>query len=440
LILDPSRFGESRGPRRQRTGAATGSGRYRHPLGWYSVAIPPGWIVADRSEPVRILTAEEDAAVVISVATAGPGAQPAQATLERVEQEVPGLRVIARRNRNEGDIRGMRFAQVEEIVGERPPWWAFWRKPVAESHILTAAFSRGDLFAMVTLEVSPERVDRHRLAAGAMFGSFELTEHPIPSPEEFLARFFAIARERLPQKQVVATGPLAVAIDGAPLALEQHYRALTCDPEIGDGVFERIFAFLETEEPPRTNVSYDEVRDSIVMTIKPKEWIENADKNVPEPSRVLRMPFPNDTALVFVVDHPHVMRFVSVEESERWEVPPKEMFGVAKRNLLRMKSQICHRAILDPNGRVSAIAIAEGDGYDASRILLPGLYDQLRDRLGESFAVAIPNRDLLIAFVTDDEKVVDAIQRRAAEDVDRRPYPITPNFFRLSPEGAVEPF
>ncbi|HVY61083.1 MAG TPA: DUF1444 family protein [Planctomycetota bacterium] len=439
MILDPSRFGDSRGPRQKR-GGIQGAGRYHHPLGWYSVSVPPGWVIADRSEPVRILTAEEDAAVVISIAKAAPGTKPRAASLDAIEQEVPGLHVIERRNRQEGETRGMRYAQVEEVVGERPPWWKLWRKPVAESHILTACFSRGDLFAMVTLEVPPERVDRHRLAAGALFGSFELVEHPIPSPEEFLARFFAIARARLPQKQVVATGPLAVAIDGAPLALEQHYRALTCDPEIGDGVFERIFAFLETEEPPRTNVSYDEVRDSIVMTIKPREWVENADRNVPEPSRVLRMPFPNDTALVFVVDHPHVMRFVSVEESERWEVPPKEMFGVAKRNLLRMKPQLCHRAILDPTGRVSAIAIAEGDGYDASRILLPGLFEQLRERLGESFALAIPNRDLLIAFVTDDEKVVDAIQRRIAEDVSKRPYPISDQFFRLTPEGGVEPY
>ena len=142
----------------------------------------------------------------------------------------------------------------------------------------------------------------------------------------FLARFLALARERTPGRKVLPTGQLTVLIDGAPLALDQHYRALTCEPDMGDAVFDRIFAYLTTAEPPSTEVKFDEVKSSILLTIKPREWLESADRNVPERSRVLRIPFPNDTAIVFVVDHPHVMRFVSVEESERWEVPPKEMF------------------------------------------------------------------------------------------------------------------
>jgi hypothetical protein len=433
LIYDPSRFGEFRGPRR----TLARGGRYRHPLGWYTLSIPPGWSVADESEPIRLLTAEEDAAAVVSVTKLATG-RPPVASIAMIAREVPGLRVIARAGGTEGEVRGMRFAQIEEVVGEPPPWWAPWRKGRADSHIVTASFTRGPLLAMITFEVPPDKVERHRLALGALIGSFELCDRPVPSQEEFLGRFFAIARERIPQKKVVATGPLSVSVDGSPLALEQHYRALSCDPEIGDGVFDRIFAFFTTEaSPPSAVVAFDEVKDDIALTIKPREWLDAADRGVPERQRVLRIPFPNETALVFVVDHPHVMRFVSVEESERWEVPPKEMYAVARKNLLRMRAQITHRAILDPFGRLAALAIAEGDGYDASRICLPGLYEQLRERLGDSFAIAIPNRDLLIAFVTDDLKVVDAIERRAAEDVGRRPYPITGKFFRLTEEGTI---
>jgi uncharacterized protein YtpQ (UPF0354 family) len=415
-------------------------GRYRHPLGWYAISIPPGWKIADHAEPVRILASREEAAAVVSISKARPNApEPPRATLSAVVRDVPGINVIERRNPDEGELRGMRYARIEEIVGEKPPWWAFWRRPRVDAHLLTACYSRGSLLALVTFEARPEYIERHRLAAGALMGSFDLTDNPLPSPEEFLARFLSLARERAPGRKVLPTGQLSVLIDGAPLALDQHYRALTCEPEIGDAVFDRIFAYLTTAEPPSTDVKFDEVKGSILLTIKPREWLDSADRNVPERSRVLRIPFPNETAIVFVVDHAHVMRFVSIEESERWEVPPKEMFRLARENLLRVRPEVTERSVLDPSGKLCAIAITEGDGYDCSRIVLPGLFERCLERFGENFGVAIPNRDFLIAFSLDDDKVVDAVRRRVAEDVVRRPYPISPKFFRLGPEGAVEP-
>src|SRR5262245_33047136 len=84
---------------------AARSGRYKHRLGWYTIAVPPGWTVADESEPVRILADGEDAAAVISVAKIG-GAPP-RASLQSIVRDVPGVSVIDRREETEGDLRGM---------------------------------------------------------------------------------------------------------------------------------------------------------------------------------------------------------------------------------------------------------------------------------------------------------------------------------------------
>ncbi|MCI0548499.1 MAG: hypothetical protein L0027_14590, partial [Candidatus Rokubacteria bacterium] len=150
--------------------------RYRHPLGWYALSIPPGWKLAAEDEPVRILATHDEAAAVVSVAKLS-GGPPPEASLDKVCRAVPGLTVLERRDGEEGEVRGMRFARVEEVVGQRPPWWKFWRRPRAEAHIFTACFTRGPLVAFVTFEVNPDRAERHRLAAGALIGSFDLAEN-----------------------------------------------------------------------------------------------------------------------------------------------------------------------------------------------------------------------------------------------------------------------
>lgn len=421
---------------------ATPGTRYHHPLGWYAVSIPPGWRVAGEAEPLRVAGPDDEAVAVIAVTKAPREAPPPRAALGSIAREVPGVTVLERREAEEGEARGMRFARVEELVGARPAWWAFWRTPRVDAHLVTACFSRGPLLATISFEAPSDRVERHRLAAGALIGSFELGDGATPSREEFLGRFLALARRRIPERRVIPVGPLAVTVDGAPLALEQHYRALACEPGLGDAVFDRIFAFLAegSEALAAGPLRFEEVKGSILLTIKPRGWLDEAERRAPEPARVLRIPFPNDTALIFVVDHLHVMRYIAVEESQRWEVPPKEMFRIARDNLLALKPAPYVRQVLDPFGKLCALAFMEGDGYDAARIVLPGLAERVRERIGERFAVAIPSRDLLIAFSTEDPKVVDAIRRRVEEDVRRKPYPITERFFGLEADGTVAAF
>jgi uncharacterized protein YtpQ (UPF0354 family) len=78
------------------------------------------------------------------------------------------------------------------------------------------------------------------------------------------------------------------------------------------------------------------------------------------------------------------------------------------------------------------------DGYDASRILLPGLHDHLREYLESPFLAAIPNRDILICFRNDGE-LIDRLRPQIQEDFKTMPHQVSDNVFLVTPDG-IAPF
>lgn len=103
-----------------------------------------------------------------------------------------------------------------------------------------------------------------------------------------------------------------------------------------------------------------------------------------------------DLAVCFVLEGEGCFRFVRNEDVEKWCVPVKVVRNHALDNLADATAFMEHDFAQTRYGR--AVIVNANDGYDASRILLPGLGDAFRAHLGEDFFVAVPCRDLLVAF------------------------------------------
>jgi uncharacterized protein YtpQ (UPF0354 family) len=76
------------------------------------------------------------------------------------------------------------------------------------------------------------------------------------------------------------------------------------------------------------------------------------------------------------------------------------------------------------------------DGYDSSRLLLPSLFERLREYLGGPFAAAIPNRDILLCF-RDEEETVDRLRPQIAADYRRMPHQITDRLVLVTLDGIA---
>ena len=103
-----------------------------------------------------------------------------------------------------------------------------------------------------------------------------------------------------------------------------------------------------------------------------------------------------DLVVCFALEGEGCFRFVSNEDVKKWRVPLQVVRNHALDNLADATAFLEHDFAQTRYGR--AVIVNANDGYDAARILLPGLREAFKAHLGDSFLVAVPCRDLLVAF------------------------------------------
>lgn len=140
-------------------------------------------------------------------------------------------------------------------------------------------------------------------------------------------------------------------------------------------------------------------------------------------------PFLPGLDIALLVQYDDRSRYVSEAEAARWG------HGVVRRalrNLADTSTLARMRRESTPAGDV--IIARSGDGKDAARLLLPGLFDVLRAELGDRLRVAVPHRDMLIACA-DEPSVLEAVEKRVANDFARAPHRLSEQLFHLGPRG-----
>jgi uncharacterized protein YtpQ (UPF0354 family) len=71
----------------------------------------------------------------------------------------------------------------------------------------------------------------------------------------------------------------------------------------------------------------------------------------------------------------------------------------------------------------------QGDGFDAARLLLPGLHEELSPRLGKQFLVAIPSRD---GFLAAPSQLEPQLREYAVNTFGQSEFPITRRLIRVA--------
>jgi hypothetical protein len=87
------------------------------------------------------------------------------------------------------------------------------------------------------------------------------------------------------------------------------------------------------------------------------------------------------------------------------------------------------------SGRVAGV---DGDGYSASRILVPSIRKEIAVALGDPFYFAVPNRGFLVAW-SQDYAYTDQFMGKVREDFVRRPYPISEDVFLVHGDVGTAP-
>jgi hypothetical protein len=280
------------------------------------------------------------------------------------------------------------------------------------------------------------------IAAGIAFLALSGCEKSKPQPSTmidnavFRDRVIAIAGELFPdvefkslhdEPDVVLAGEMRLGLQNirAKFQLEQH-----SEDDLRALVEDHFGPVIHKEAPSLDDFSLDELRDRIFPQVMPSEYVDAA------PFPLVSFPLASGIRIGLVADFPQTYMYLRKEDLARWSISQDAVYEIALENLEEASRGVDIH--LTENGSETFLAIESGDGYDAVRILVPGMQKFFSSHLGETFRFGIPNRDFLICWRIDGSEVFhEKMEAKIIQDNSERPYPLSSSVFVRNSEGNI---
>jgi len=174
---------------------------------------------------------------------------------------------------------------------------------------------------------------------------------------------------------------------------------------------------------------FDEVRGLLYPIIKPHGFGESGPV-------FRRAVVDGELELLVAFDSGRTLRFIGPADLKKWPgVDEDEVYFFARENLLALCKNMNLQVLAGAAGTPSAVIVATGDSFDASKVILPDIYSKLAEVLGPEMLVGIPNRDFMIVLKAGDEEMAKNVASQVALDAQTRPYSISGKLYRLTADG-----
>jgi hypothetical protein len=283
--------------------------------------------------------------------------------------------------------------------------------------------------------------------------------------EQFAERVVAYVGRRFPLVRIIAAeDAFCVSVNGHSASLENLYRIALLKPaDMKHQVDRWIVELLRAAEgTPDADRSFAELRERILPVILPESVAQTrggaedesaaasesgdasaSQKAAPEPDDGIGFagtvidPFVAGLVIGYAIDNDRTISYVSRERFRRWGVSMEQLHETAIENLVaRSQSMPAHAAQEQEDGPIYLILFQSMDGYDASRLLLPGLHERLREYLGSPFAAAVPSRDALMCF-RDDPATLQRLRPQIEDCYKQMPNQVSDQLYLVTADGIA---
>lgn len=393
---------------------------YHDPSRLFSIEVPDGFTRDESAKSLVFRHGDIDGALTVSCLRHDGDkgdvdifeALPSRDTMQNVSRSTDGGLNIS-------------YGDYEGELQNQPEFWRWW------------TLQRGDVGVVVSFNGSPGDGREKAPMVDEFVRGIEIAGVPPISATDFTQRAADVYAETLGQARPDITGPLDLKGEGdARLRLDNAYINYLehwdedphADPdELLTEWFEHLWG-----EPAEKLGPFEDIRGLIYPIVRAAGY--GQETKVP----VLRRTILKDELELFAaVDTGRTLRMVSENDLADWEgVDAEEVFFYARENLQALAQEMELQALAGPDGEPRAIIIAQGDSYDASRLMLPELYSKLSEVLGKNLLVGVPNRDFMIVLTADDAELVENVGNQVKIDSETRPYPISGKLYKLTPEGV----
>jgi uncharacterized protein YtpQ (UPF0354 family) len=190
-------------------------------------------------------------------------------------------------------------------------------------------------------------------------------------------------------KLTAEQGPNSVELD-----LQEAFDRVEDDPDSRDEIVDEVVA--DTQERFETGIGelgFEDARENLMPLLKAGFQIGRFGFDAAETEQ------PADLATVYAVDSDDAFTIVTPEDVERWGTTVEEIDEIALDNLTQQTNED-EPLLCEPSGGQQLCGWASGDGYDATRMIVPELRRQIRAEYGndEPVAYAVPEEHVYVAL------------------------------------------
>jgi len=182
-------------------------------------------------------------------------------------------------------------------------------------------------------------------------------------------------------------------------------------------------------------------REQVRAVLKGGESMEGIERALgagpPEKAaenRVVTRRFIADLWIVYVIDQPESMQMLSHGRMKELGLQEQEVHDLA---LANMSASLEPMASLAVPGAEGVFAVHVGDAYDASRLLLPDLWQPLREKTAGDLLACAPTRDVVLYTSSRPADHLQDMLRIARRIHEEGPYSLSTAVFKWTPSGFV---
>lgn len=273
-------------------------------------------------------------------------------------------------------------------------------------------------------------------ALRALFGGAQPA--PVMTRAEFTEEVARRVRASVPDVDVQVAGELELAIDmtddgGNRAFLHNAYQMYEGEsPKRRDDLIDRfVRSFAEAAK------GLERSPEAIIPVVKDRAWLVEVETSMRQMGREgqdkVYEHLNDDLVVVYAIDTPSNIAYLSPEELARLGVERDALRAVAVRNLRGLLP-----GIEVQRGEKLNMITADGN-YEASLLLFSDLWEREREKLRGEPVAAVPARDLLLFADSADADAVAQLRQLATKMREEAAYSLTDRLFVLR-EGQWLPF
>ena len=227
-------------------------------------------------------------------------------------------------------------------------------------------------------------------------------------------------RAAIPGARAEVIGELTVKVTGSGLDTVSYLDNAYADYQRTTDNLEDIFArrISSLREIARTSDKID--TSKLIACVRGANFNVGAENRNP----FARKRVVGDLYRYYCVDSKTSIAILNTKVIARLQRENKNPDGIALRNILRLSGPVNFREGED------VVLVTSGGNYEASLILVNGVWQKLTERLGSNLVFAVPNRDIFVVARASSAKAVELLKANARRSFSNGSYPVSRKIYR----------